>query len=81
MLGLLDRAAVARLALERHQGPGVVSRATDKAAAERVERQVTAAWIKWYAEAFDSVERLPVTVASDALKLRIAEAKRRLTTQ
>ena len=76
VLGLLDRAAVARLALERQQGAEIVRKAPDKTAADRTERQVTTAWIKWYSEAFDSVERLPVTVASDALKLRIAEAKR-----
>ncbi len=38
----------ARLALEREQGPKVIAAAEGQAAAEKMEAQVIAAWIKWY---------------------------------
>jgi hypothetical protein len=76
---LIERAARARLALEREQGAAIVARAVDKAAADKTERDVNAAWIKWYAEALDSVDRLPAAPpASDVLKARITDAQRGL---
>ena len=78
VVDLLERAAASRLALERKQGPEVVAQAADRAAAEKVESQVIAAWIKWYGEAFDSVARLPAGGASAAVQTRIDSAKRGL---
>lgn len=72
---LLKSAASRRLALERQQGSALISKATDKAAAEQVERQVIAAWIQWYKEAFDSVSRLHVGGATAALAERIERAR------
>ena len=74
-VALLENAARARLKLERDQGPAVVAAAKDKAAAEKVEAQVIAAWIKWYGEALDSVATLSTTPASPALLERIKLAK------
>ena len=78
VVDLLERAAQARLALERKQGPELVAKASDRAAAERIEAQVVAAWIKWYGEALDSISRLPVSRTTEALTARIATAKQRL---
>ncbi|HVH57416.1 MAG TPA: M28 family peptidase [Vicinamibacterales bacterium] len=78
VIDLLDRAAAARLALERRQGPEIVAKSSDRAAAEKVEEQVIAAWMKWYGEAFDSVSRLPVSGATPALTARITAARQRL---
>jgi hypothetical protein len=73
--GLIEAAAVARLALERRQGAELVSQASDKAAAEALEERVRDAWVKWYGEALDAVEALPVVPASEALRARVARAK------
>jgi aminopeptidase YwaD len=78
LMDLLERAAATRLTLERKQGPEIISTASDRAAAEKVERDVIAAWIKWYGEAFDSVQRLPAAGATDALQARIDRAKKEL---
>jgi hypothetical protein len=75
---LLERAATARLTLERKQGPDVVAKARDRAAAEKVESQVIDAWIKWYGEALDSVVRLPAKGPSASVQSRIETAKRAL---
>ena len=72
---LIEGAAVRRLALEREQGQGIVERAANKPAAEATERQVMAAWMKWYDEALDSVLRLPAAGPTDRLRERIARAK------
>ncbi len=74
VVALLRRAALDRLALERRQGPDVVARAADRAAAEKVETDVLAAWIKWYGEAVDSVAALPVTTSA-RLDAAIKEAR------
>ena len=78
VVDLLDGAAQARLALERKQGSELVAKAADRAAAEQIEQAVNAAWLKWYVQAFDSVAGLPASTSSDALRRRIAEAKKRL---
>ena len=75
---LIESAGTRRLALEREQGAKLVAEASDRAAVEARERQVIAAWIKWYREALDSVARLPVGGASPALQSRVAAAKSRL---
>jgi isocitrate lyase len=75
VVDLIRSAAAARLALERKQGPEVIAAATDKLAAETIESQVIAAWIKWYGEALDSVATLSATSASPALLERIKLAK------
>jgi aminopeptidase YwaD len=72
-------ASTRRLALEREQATALIAKATDSTAAAATERAVIAAWIKWYAEALDSVERLPVEGPADSLKEMIATAKARLT--
>ena len=78
VVALLERAAAARLALERKQGPGIVAKAGDRAAAEKVESQVIAAWIKWYGEALDSVVRLPAAGPSPGVQSRVDAAKKGL---
>jgi hypothetical protein len=75
---LLAKAAADRLALERRQGGAIVAAAPDRAAAEGTERQVLAAWTKWYAEALRSVGRLPIEGASPELNARIDAAVRTL---
>ncbi len=75
VLDMLREAAIRRLELEHKQGAEIVGRAPDSAAATATEQRVKAAWIKWYGEALDSVERLPVEGASDTLRRRIAESK------
>jgi aminopeptidase YwaD len=75
---LIEGAASRRLALERAQSRGVVGLAADTAAAEVIEQQVIAAWIKWYGEALDSVLRLPPSAPTDALRGEIATAKERI---
>ena len=73
---LLERAAATRLALERKQGPEVVAKAADRGAAEKVEPQIIAAWVKWYGEALESVQRLSAGGASPVVQKRVDEAKR-----
>jgi aminopeptidase YwaD len=75
---LIAHAAADRLALERRQGSAIVAGAADRAAAETTERQVVAAWTKWYAEALRSVARLPVERSSPELSARIDAAVRAL---
>jgi Zn-dependent M28 family amino/carboxypeptidase len=79
--GLIERAAVARLQLEREQGSGLVAAAKDRPAAEQVEAQVLAAWQKWYGEALDSVARLSVSGPSAPVTSAIDAAKTRITAQ
>jgi aminopeptidase YwaD len=78
VLEWLEDAALARLALERQQGVRLVEAASDRAAAEQIERQVIDAWIKWYGEAFDSVLTLPAGGASAELREAVGTAKARL---
>ena len=78
VVALIERAAEARLALERKQGGELVAKAPDKAAAERVEQQVIAAWKAWYGRALDSVERLPTASPSAALSQAVKDAKERV---
>jgi hypothetical protein len=78
VLELLEDAASKRLALERRQGAELVAAASDRAAAEKTEQQVIAAWIKWYSEAFDSVLTLPAGEPSAELREAVADAKARL---
>lgn len=72
---LLERAARARLDLERRQGAEIVAAATDRPAAERTEGLVLDAWRRWYADALDSVARLPADRSSSALRSRIDAAR------
>ena len=78
VVDLLERAAIARLSLERRQGPAVVAMAADQAAARRIETEVIAAWIKWYGEALESAATLPAAGATPTLLARIEAAKRAL---
>lgn len=75
---LIERAAADRLALERRQGSAIVAAAGDRAAAEDTERQIRAAWVKWYGEALRSVGRLPVGGPTPELNARIDGAVRGL---
>jgi aminopeptidase YwaD len=75
VVDLLVSAAEARLTLEREQGAASAVKAADAAAAAAIERQVNAAWVKWYEEALDSVARLPVGGPTDSLRNRIASAR------
>jgi hypothetical protein len=72
---LLAAAAQARLKLEREQGGAFLAKAADTALAATTERQVLAAWTKWYGEALDSVERLPVGGETESVRARVAQAK------
>jgi aminopeptidase YwaD len=73
---LLQRAAQERLSLERRQGPALIAKAADRAAAEKVEADVVAAWIKWYGEAIDSVATLMAAPAPSArVQAAIREAR------
>jgi aminopeptidase YwaD len=76
---LVSDAARGRLRLEREQGRAIVEKAPDRAAAEDVERRVAAAWTKWYAEALDSVIRLPAGGATARLRAQVAAAQARLS--
>jgi hypothetical protein len=76
--GLLEAAAASRLALEREQGRTLVARAADRAAAEKTEAQVAAAWLKWYDEALESVLRLPAAGPDEPLRALVASARKRL---
>jgi aminopeptidase YwaD len=78
VLELLEDAASKRFALERRQGAELVAAASDRAAAEKTEQQVIAAWINWYDEALDSVLTLPAAGASAELREAVAAAKARL---
>ena len=78
VVDLLSSAASRRLALEREQGAALVAAAANRAETEATEAKVIAAWIKWYGEALDSVLRLPVGGADEALRARVAAAKGRL---
>lgn len=77
-IGLLAGAASGRLALERREGAALAARGTDAAAGEAIERQVMAAWIKWYGEALDSVLRLPPDGPDAALRASVRAARLRL---
>jgi Zn-dependent M28 family amino/carboxypeptidase len=81
VVDMIRDAAGQRLALERTQGTALVAKATDAGAAGATEQRVRSAWIKWYEEAFDSVERLPVGGGTDRLRSRIATAKKALSSQ
>jgi aminopeptidase YwaD len=81
VLDIVASAAARRLALERQQGAALVAQAADVAAAKAIEQRVKSAWIQWYGEALDSVERLPVGGANEALRRGIAEAKTSLAAQ
>jgi hypothetical protein len=74
VVDLIEKAAIGRLALERRQRPGIIAKASNPAAAEKVEAQVIAAWIKWYGEALDSVAWLPAAGPTSELRERIDEA-------
>ena len=60
IVDLIGASAAARLALERRQAPD--------------EREVQAAWLKWYREALDSVRTLPVTGPSSQVDARVAQS-------
>jgi len=79
VLGIVASAAARRLALERTQGAALVAQAADVAATNAIEQRVRSAWIKWYGEALESVERLPVGGANEVLRRGIVEAKTSLS--
>jgi hypothetical protein len=77
----VSASADARLALEHKQGAAIVAAAPDRAKAEETERQVLAAWRKWYREALESVRMLPVAGSNATLDARIEQALQRLAPQ
>jgi hypothetical protein len=81
VLQIITGAANRRLALEEQQGAGLVAAASDRSTAAAIERRVRTAWIKWYEEALDSIERLPVEGPSEGLRRDVANAKRALGNQ
>jgi hypothetical protein len=72
---LVAAAATRRLALEREQGPKLVAAAADRQKAEAIEQQVLQAWVKWYGEALDSVLRLPLGDADEAVRAKVQAAR------
>jgi hypothetical protein len=60
VVDLIAASADARLALERRQAPG--------------DREVQAAWVKWYREALESVRTLPVTGKSSQVDAKVSAA-------
>jgi aminopeptidase YwaD len=60
VVDLIAASAAARLALERRQAPS--------------EREVQAAWVKWYRDALESVRTLPVTGPSSQVDAKVAAA-------
>jgi hypothetical protein len=81
VVGLLEQAASARLALERRQGADLVKAASDKAAAEATEAAVVAAWRKWYGEAIREVLDLPPTGADAGLRAAVDRAAAQVMTR
>jgi aminopeptidase YwaD len=81
VLRIVKDAAHKRLELERVQGATVLANAADKAAAAATEHRISAAWIKWYREALDSVERLPVNGADATLRRDVDAARLSLAPQ
>jgi len=75
VLRIVLDAAQKRLELERLQGGTLIANTADKAAAAATEQRIRAAWMKWYGEALDSIERLPVDGADVALRRDIAAAR------
>ncbi len=75
---LVADAAGQRLELERAQGRALIAEGANRDAAEDLERRIAAAWKKWYAEALDSVARLPVGGGTRLLRARVDAAKRAL---
>jgi aminopeptidase YwaD len=75
VLRIVLDAAQKRLELERVQGGTAVANAADKAAATATEQRIGAAWVRWYGEALDSIERLPVNGADIALRRDIEAAR------
>jgi aminopeptidase YwaD len=70
---LVQAAGRARLELEAWQGRGLMAAAADRQSAAAEERRVRAAWRRWYAEALESVLRLPVAEPSAELRQLVSE--------
>jgi hypothetical protein len=81
VVSLIETAAVERLALEAQQGAQLIAKDADHTAAEARERQVRAAWIKWYTEALRETLSLPLASASAELKRDVENAIARLQRQ
>ncbi|MGE5361036.1 MAG: M28 family peptidase [Bacteroidales bacterium] len=77
VVGLLEDAATARLALEKRQSGEALAR-DHSAAARAREDAVVAAWKKWYVEAVQSVLTLSTAQPTDSLKTQIANAVQRI---
>jgi aminopeptidase YwaD len=79
LAALVEAAAHARFATERRNGRALASQADDPAAAAQVERDVWAAWQRWYAEALESTTTVaPGEVpagARDRLEAAIARVR------
>ena len=76
---LIEAAADARFETERANARALVAAAPDRAAAEAIERDVWAAWQRWYAEALESTTTIaPGEVPADA-RARIDRAVARVT--
>ena len=75
---LIEAAADARFETERANARALVAAAPDRAAAEAIERDVWAAWQRWYAEALESTTTIaPGEVPADA-RARIDRAVARV---
>ena len=78
---LVERATVARLALERRQGQQIIAKAIDRTAAETLEEAVFEAWKRWYVEALQSVLLLETGPPGEPLQRRVASAVATLRAQ
>jgi aminopeptidase YwaD len=71
LAALVAAAADARFDTERRNARMLVSAAQDRAAAERVEQEVWAAWQRWYAEALESATTIAPGAVPPAARVRI----------
>jgi Zn-dependent M28 family amino/carboxypeptidase len=78
LAAFVEAAALARLETERRNGQTLVAAAADPEAAGATERDVWAAWQRWYAEALDSAARVAPEAVPAAARAVIDRAKARV---
>ncbi|MDP1568790.1 MAG: M28 family peptidase [Vicinamibacterales bacterium] len=80
LAALVEAAADSRFETERANWRALVAAAPDRAAAEAIERDVWAAWQRWYAEALESVAAITPEALPPAARARIDRATARIRT-
>jgi aminopeptidase YwaD len=74
VVGLLEKAAANRLAVEAKQSAELMAGVPDRAAAEAGERALTAAWKAWYVRALESALALPTVEPGAKLQASVEAA-------